>query len=79
MPYRYREDLPHSVQNSLPRPAQDIYIEVFNSAWDDYARPQDRRGNDSREEVAHKVAWSAVIENYEKRDGDWVRKPRHNS
>jgi len=44
MPYRYREDLPHSVQNSLPRPAQDIYIDVFNSAWDEYARPQDRRG-----------------------------------
>ena len=74
MPYRYREDLPDSVQNSLPGHAQDIYKEVFNSAWDEYAKPRDRRGNDSRQEVAHKVAWSAVQDVYEKRDGDWVRK-----
>jgi len=25
------------------------------------------------------VAWSAVTDNYEKRDGDWVRKPKRDS
>ena len=79
MPYRYREDLPDSVQNSLPPTAQEIYMDVFNSAWDEYAKPKDRRGNESRQEVAHKVAWSAVTANYEKRDGDWVRKRKHDA
>ncbi len=30
----------------------------------------DRRGDDSREEVAHKVAWAAVKKEYEKGDDD---------
>ena len=32
----------------------------------------DRRGDESREEVAHKVAWAAVKKKYSKGgDGDW--------
>jgi cation transport regulator len=74
MPYKSIDELPDSVANSLPRHAQEIYKEAFNSAWDQYEKPEDRRGDDSREEVAHKVAWSAVKAVYEKRDDRWVKK-----
>lgn len=75
MPYERRSDLPESVREHLPEHAQDIYKEAFNSAWDQYKDPDDRRGDASREETAHKVAWAAVKEQYEKGgDGDWHRK-----
>lgn len=73
MPYERIIDLPESVRNNLPKHAQEIYKEAFNNAWEQYADPEDRRGNASREEVAHKVAWSAVKQIYEKRNGRWVR------
>ncbi|MCW5937339.1 MAG: ChaB family protein [Fimbriimonadaceae bacterium] len=74
MPYDSIKDLPDGVQDNLPRHAQEIYKEAFNSAWDEYADPDKRRGDDSHEAVAHKVAWSAVEKKYEKRDGKWVAK-----
>jgi len=74
MPYDTRRELPESVQNSLPKRAQDIYKEAFNSAWDQYEDPEDRRGDQSREETAHQIAWSAVKDEYHKNDqGDWVK------
>ena len=73
MPYERIIDLPESVRNNLPKHAQEIYKEAFNNAWKQYADPDDRRGDASREEVAHKVAWSAVKQMYEKRNGRWVR------
>ncbi|MBS3998095.1 MAG: ChaB family protein [Hydrogenophaga sp.] len=66
MPYARNEDLPDNVTRVLPAHAQDIYRAAFNEAWDRYARPQDREGDASREETAHKVAWSAVKQKYEK-------------
>lgn len=73
MPYSENSELPDNVKDNLPSHAQEIYRKAFNSAWDEYKDPDDRRGNDSREEVAHKVAWSAVKKEYHK-DGDrWVR------
>jgi len=74
MPYDKLSDLPKSVTNNLPKHAQEIYQAAYNSAWDEYADPEKRRGNDSREEVAHKVAWSAVENKYEKKDDKWQRK-----
>ena len=70
MPYPSREDLPDNVRQVLPAHAQDIYQQAFNSAWDQYKDKQDRRGDESQEEVAHKVAWSAVKEKYAKGDDD---------
>ena len=64
MPYERLSDLPEPVRNHLPRHAQEIYKEAFNSAWDDYRDPDERRGDESREEVSHKVAWSAVKQKY---------------
>jgi cation transport regulator len=75
MPYDRIRDLPKSVRNNLPKHAQEIYKAAFNSAWDQYDKPEERDGGASREEVAHKVAWSAVKKVYEKQNGKWVRKP----
>ena len=75
MPYSSKSSLPDSVKNVLPAHAQEIYQEAFNSAWDEYKEKKDRRGDESREEVAHKVAWSAVKHTYEKGDDDkWHKK-----
>lgn len=70
MPYSKRTDLPDNVKHVLPTHAQDIYQQAFNSAWEEYKEAKDRRGDDSREEVAHKVAWAAVKKEYEKGDDD---------
>ncbi len=65
MPYENLADLSDSVRRNLPKHAQEIYRAAFNSAEDQY-------GEESR---AHRVAWSAVENKYEKNDkGDWVEK-----
>ncbi|QJW55155.1 Putative cation transport regulator ChaB [Serratia plymuthica] len=75
MPYNSKSALPDNVKNVLPDHAQEIYKEAFNSAWDQYRDPGDRRGDDSREETAHKVAWAAVKQTYRKGDDDrWHKK-----
>jgi cation transport regulator len=75
MPYQTTTELPGSVRNSLPGHAQDIYKEAFNNAWKEYKDPSERRDDASREETAHRVAWSAVKEKYEKDDsGEWQLK-----
>lgn len=74
MPYDSTASLPDSVKDHLPKHGQEIYKAAFNSAWDEYKSPEDRRGDASREETAHKVAWSAVKEKYKKQGDDWVKK-----
>ena len=74
MPYDKLKDLPKPVRDNLPQHAQEIYRAAFNSAWDEYSEAKDRQGDDSREEVAHKVAWSAVKQKYEKSGDEWVEK-----
>lgn len=74
MPYDSISELPDSVKDNLPKHAQEIYKAAFNSAWDQYDDPSERRGDASREETAHSVAWSAVKNEYEKKDGKWVKK-----
>ena len=74
MPYDKNADLPRSVQDNLPAHAQEIYRKAFNSAWDEYKNPEDRRGEAGREETAHKVAWAAVKKEYHKDGGKWVRR-----
>ena len=75
MPYSSTSELPESVKSVLPAHAQDIYKEAFNSAYDEYKDAEDRKGDVSREETAHKVAWSAVKNSYEKgADEKWHKK-----
>ena len=79
MPYQTVRDLPESVRDNLPQHAQEIYKEAFNSAWNEYDEPEERRGNATREETAHKVAWAAVKRKYEKDEGTgrWRAKDSH--
>lgn len=75
MPYKSTDDMPDDIKTILPVHAQHIFKEAFNSAYDQYKDPSERRGNESLEEVAFKVAWSAVKHEYEKGDdGTWHRK-----
>ena len=76
MPYEKIQELPESVRNNLPEHAQHIFLEAYNHAWEEYSRPEDRRGKASREEVARKVAWAAVKKEYLKNEqtGKWERK-----
>lgn len=75
MPYNSIEELPERVRHVLPMHAQEIYKEAFNNAWKEYKDPSRRRGDESHEAVAHKVAWAAVEKLYHKdADGKWVLK-----
>jgi len=75
MPYTQKSYLPDRVKENLPSHAEEIYKEAFNSAWEQYDKPQERKDDASREETAHKVAWAAVKKVYEKNSkGKWVRK-----
>lgn len=75
MPYKRNSELPDTVRENLPEHGQDIYREAFNSAWEEYKNPSERKENASREETAHRVAWSAVKKKYEKDSkGKWVEK-----
>jgi cation transport regulator len=74
VPYKHLSDLPPSVTSNLPRHAQEIYKEAFNSAWKQYKDPDERRAGADREETAHKVAWAAVKNVYVKNDkGKWIK------
>lgn len=74
MPYDRNVDLPKQVRDSLPDDAQAIYRKAFNSAWEQYEDEEDRRGDASREETAHRVAWAAVKQSYTKEGERWVEK-----
>ena len=75
MPYDKLEDLPERVKDNLPTHAQEIFLEAFNNAWEQYKDPEHRRGNESREETTFKVAWAAVKKEYQKNSsGKWVKK-----
>jgi cation transport regulator len=79
MPYKTTKELPESVREHLPAHAQEIYRAAYNSAWDEYADASRRRGGESREETAHKVAWTAVKHDYEKNEKTGKWEPKHAS
>ena len=65
VPYEELDDLPDSVKRNLPKHAREIYRAAYNSAEDQY----------DEESRAHRVAWSAVEQKYEKNEnGEWVEK-----
>ena len=65
VPYEELDDLPDSVKRNLPKHAREIYRAAYNSAEGQY----------DEESRAHRVAWGAVEQKYEKNDkGNWVQK-----
>jgi len=73
MPYARNAELPKPVRDALPKEAQTLYRKAFNHAWHEYGPRSQRRGGSSREETAHRVAWTAVKTSYEKRGGRWAK------
>ena len=69
MPYETTADLPPAARR-LPRHAREIFLAAFNNAWDTYAD----RGAEEQEEIAFRVAWSAVKKRYRRIGRDWVAK-----
>jgi cation transport regulator len=65
MPYAANADLPPPVRAHLPPHAQDIFREAFNHAYEEFGGDEPR---------AFRVAWAAVKRNYEKVEGEWVRR-----
>jgi cation transport regulator len=76
MPYKSIRELPESVRDNVPEHAAEIYMEAYNSAWEQYDQPEERREDATREETAHRVAWAAVKRKYEKNEktGKWAAK-----
>jgi cation transport regulator len=72
MLYHTVDDLPGRVRDHLPTHAQEIFLEAFNSAYEQYAPPHKRRAGASLEETANRVAWAAVKRQYVKRGDRWV-------
>jgi cation transport regulator len=62
--------------DTLPSHAQHIYKKAHKNALKQYSNPSKRRGGkrQSKEQVAHKVAWSAVKREYKKEGDQWVEK-----
>lgn len=67
MPYAANADLPASVRTHLPEHAQDIFRAAFNHAF------KSHRGDPRLEEIAHRIAWSAVKRQYAKVGAIWVK------
>lgn len=75
MPYQAKKICQTAYNTSYPPMPRRIYKEAFNSAWEQYKDKADRRDDASREETAHKVAWSAVKKEYAKgEDEKWHKK-----
>ncbi|MEO8396251.1 MAG: ChaB family protein [Chloroflexota bacterium] len=76
MSYQISREHPACVTNRLPQHAQALYLKAFKIAWDQYASMSSRRANETREEAAHKIAWSAVENIYEQdeKSGTWKLK-----
>jgi cation transport regulator len=62
--------------DTLPSHGQKIYNKAHKNALKQYTSPSKRRGGkqQSKEQVAHKVAWSAVKKGYKKKGDKWVPK-----
>ncbi|MGI0020533.1 MAG: ChaB family protein [Nitrososphaera sp.] len=63
--------------DELPQHGQHIFKKARESALKQYKDPAKRRSkSDKPEEVAHKVAWSAVKKKYKKSGEKWISKKR---
>jgi cation transport regulator ChaB len=69
MPYSSLDDLPSTVRDVLPKPAQEIYFSAFNAAYSDTCKDRE-----DRDTCAAKIAWSAVSNSYVKSGDDWQKR-----
>lgn len=88
VPQKYKEGKNKKIDNDdisdrtekqideLPTHGQEIFKEAHKNALDQYKDPKKRKGGkkESKEQVAHKVAWSAVKKVYKKEGDKWIKK-----
>jgi cation transport regulator len=74
MRYENQKDLPATIMHVLPDDAQEVYLETYNRAWDEY--DQETTGDMSRHSVAHRQAWATIEQAFERdpNSGTWQRK-----
>lgn len=70
MPYARNIDIPGSILQTLPQPAQDTYRAAFNKACMYYRG--DPKTNSCLEDVAHSVAWASLEQNFHRAKGQWI-------
>ena len=69
--YESVKDLPETVQDVLPREAQEVYLEAYNTSWENY--DEEATSELSREAFATRDAWTAVKREFTKDEetGTW--------
>lgn len=74
MPYDTKEDLPQTLQDTMPERAQEIYVQAYKQAYEEY--DEYRGGEAGQEAVAHRDAMHAVKREYvhDSESGAWYRK-----
>lgn len=70
MPYATINDLPAMVRSRLPGHALEIWRAAFNAAWERH------RDDPRREEIAPRIAWTAVKRRYERVGTEWLARRR---
>jgi cation transport regulator len=75
MRYETINDLPETLQATLPEEAQKLYIETYNQVWDEYDEIG-HDGNLDRDGVAHQAAWRVVDQEFVQQEGTgrWYRR-----
>lgn len=74
MKYETTKDLSPTIRDVLPEDAQQLYLDAYNRAWEEY--DQDTAIGQSRETLAHQQGWMAVRHEYVQDQGTglWHRK-----
>ena len=76
MLYKDVSQLPGSIKKVLPPEAQEIFLEAYNRAWQQFPMFGERQGSSSRKEHATKVGWANVKKGYSLNEetGLWEKK-----
>lgn len=61
-----------SIKKDLPEDAQQMFVEVFNSAEE--ASGKGKHGKPNSSDDAQKAAWEAVKKSYRREGDSWVKK-----
>lgn len=72
MRYESKDDLSPVLRETLPEQAQDLYIEGYQKAWDDY--DEEQGGDLGRAGYAHLQGINAVELEYTKVNNVWYHK-----
>ena len=70
MPWNSIADLPEDIRKTLPSEAQAIFLNAFNSEWNDPCKDK----ASERDPCAFQRAWGAMKNLYQQEGNNWVSK-----